>query len=286
MGRLKLDGGLDVEYVGDDGKGYLNPLDEKLLCRVACQCSLKPEIAINGNEQKQNCMEKTLDTINKIDPHNAYYKPEVSYDMTKKPPRPILESNPKPGVAAQKHPSWLGWLKKHWDDPEAGRPKFERNTGQIRRPDIVIVYDPMESPVQENIRQIVEVKFPGDFLKDGQERDYSRIAGSRKKLVVLEVGSCGCDSPERQPILSPDTVKVQASSIANDGYIDDSRAYEDAQGILNVEASPIDDDTPYNTGSYFRLSPKDQQLLSESATVALAGAVVMAATSAWLAALL
>jgi hypothetical protein len=67
---------------------------------------------------------------------------------------------------------------------------------------VVIVNDPARPPTQDNIKQIVEMKFPPDKLTEVQEDAYKRIAGDRKKLQVLEPRHCNCDAPE------PDAAKV------------------------------------------------------------------------------
>jgi hypothetical protein len=53
-----------------------------------------------------------------------------------------------------------------------------------------------QPPVQSNIRQVVEFKFPPDDYGRNQERDYIRIAGSRSKFVPLGPAECGCGNDE------------------------------------------------------------------------------------------
>jgi len=67
----------------------------------------------------------------------------------------------------------------------------------LRRPDVVVVNDPMQPPVQSNIRHVVEFKFPPDDYSRNQQRDYIRIAGSRSKFVPLGPAECGCGDDER-----------------------------------------------------------------------------------------
>lgn len=51
-----------------------------------------------------------------------------------------------------------GWISKYWDeDPE--HPPFKPGKGMIRRPDVIIVQNPNRPPTQDNIKQVVEMKF-------------------------------------------------------------------------------------------------------------------------------
>lgn len=61
---------------------------------------------------------------------------------------------------------------------------------------MVIVNDPTKPPTQDNIKQIVEMKFPPDAISERQEAAYIKIAGDAAKLKILEPGDCGCDTPE------------------------------------------------------------------------------------------
>lgn len=108
------------------------------------------------------------------------------------PPEPIMNSEDD----TQPH-SWLrGWIDKYWGDPDKDRPTWKPNRGYVRRPDVVIVNDPTSSPTQDNIRMVVEIKFPNDDLGDGQLEAYIRIAGSFDKTVLLESSECDCNQVE------------------------------------------------------------------------------------------
>ena len=197
MAELTPQGSEARAYIGVPNK--LRYTDQKALCSLACMCQHAPDISRSGQNLKQNCMARNLDTVNHMQPSKAYYKPEVSYDMTRRPPAPILESNPPAGQEPQKHGSWLGWLSKYWNDPEMGRPPYKPGKGYIKRPDIIIVNDPLKSPVQSNIYQVVEVKFPGDLLSENQEKSYQKIAGDNKRFVLLTVeDDCGCNSSQHE----------------------------------------------------------------------------------------
>ena len=216
MAELTPQGSEGRAYIGVPNK--LRYTDQKALCSLACMCQHAPDISRSGQNLKQNCMARNLDTVNRVQPSKAHYKPEVSYDMTQRPPAPILESNPPAGQEPQKHGSWLGWLSKHWDDPEVGRPKYRPGTQQIRRPDIIIVDDPLKSPVQSNIYQVVEVKFPGDIMRPRQREHYEIIAGDKRRLVILNVDECECDNNQREKV--PEPLTTLESSANTQPYFD------------------------------------------------------------------
>lgn len=176
----------------------LDPQDKGVLCSAMCFCQATPNQAVDGKNLKQSCVAQRLGELNEILQGRSPYRPEVSYDMTKDPPAPILDS--QDGMSGH---SWLpGWIRKYWDaDPE--HPPFETGTGMIRRPDVVIVNDPSRPPTQDNIKQVVEMKFPPDPEDPEQMRAYSAIAGSKQKVVAMEPADCDCDKPEPEPANVP-----------------------------------------------------------------------------------
>jgi hypothetical protein len=112
--------------------------------------------------------------------------------MTKNPPVPIMNYEIKTMV----HEWAPGWIKKRWnEDPE--HPLWLPGKGYVRRPDVVIVKDPTKPPTQDNIKQVVEIKFEKDPWGEGQARDYEKISG-RGKLVELTPKECSCDDPDRK----------------------------------------------------------------------------------------
>ena len=222
--------------VDEEGYGKLDYVDEKMLCSLACQCKAAPDTTKTKKGKtlnlKQICMSNKIDFINNTTSNSLTYKAEVSYDMTQTPPRPILESRPPLGKAPQKHQSWLGWLKKYWGDSEMNRPEYQ--TGMIRRPDIIIVHNPQDSPVQQNIKQVVEVKFPNDPIRDGQEDDYQEIAGSKSKLVFLHVDDCSCETRDTQRQPAPEPVPAPSTEPAPERYkfTADAELEQMEQGII------------------------------------------------------
>ncbi|QXH49824.1 VRR-NUC domain-containing protein [Pseudomonas fakonensis] len=171
----------------------LDPQDKMVLCSAVCYCSSTPNISQDGKSLKQACVAQRLGELDEKLYGRSLYKPEVSYDMTKNPPQPILDS--ETGSSAH---GWIpGWIKKYWDeDPE--HPPFKPGKGMIRRPDVVIVKDPRKPPTQDNIKQVVEMKFPPDPPNRGQADAYAKIAGNKNKVVVMKSTDCDCSQENQQ----------------------------------------------------------------------------------------
>ncbi|MEO5933367.1 MAG: VRR-NUC domain-containing protein [Duganella sp.] len=172
-------------------------VDKKVLCSAICKCKNDPGIGIDGRSLKQSCVSKQLRGLDAALEHRSPYKPEVNYDMTKEPPEPIMDS----AVDTKPH-DWLpGFIKKHWE-ADHGSP-YLKGMGMVRRPDVVIVKDPSRSPTQDNIKQVVEIKFPPDDMDEKQARAYIRIAGDDSKLVKIGPENCDCNQPEPKPSKIP-----------------------------------------------------------------------------------
>lgn len=177
-------------------------VDEKILCELFCCC-----LTTGGN---QACVEEALTTADKQTGYKSRYKAEVSYNMQIKPPRPMMEKDRNRNLTTQPIPREdFGHLTSRAEieyDP-ALRRRAGTEGYRIRRPDVVVVKDPTKPPGQDNISQVIEMKFPGDSLSDGQEEDYIRIAGGESKLKVYRKDKpCKCRDKERQRV--PVTVPV------------------------------------------------------------------------------
>lgn len=174
----------------------LDYLDKKVLCTAICKCKNTPGVGKDGRSLKQVCVSAQLRALDASLQHRSPYKPEINYDMTKEPPEPIMDST----IETKGH-DWLpGWLKKWWpEDPE--RPPFKPGRGLVRRPDVIIVEDPTKPPTQDNIKKVVEIKFPPDTMDERQEEAYRRIAGDAE-VVTMTPDKCDCDKME------PDKPKV------------------------------------------------------------------------------
>lgn len=180
------------------GRPNIDFVDKKVLCSAICKCKDTPGIGKDGRSLKQSCVSKRLAGLDGILEHRSPYKPEVNYDMTKQPPAPIMDST----IETKTH-DWLpGWIKKWWDVPdEQGdqRPPFEAGEGMVRRPDVVIVNDPTRPPTQDNIKQVVEIKFPPDKRNARQAAAYAQIAGDENKSIEMGPEDCDCDQPDPDP---------------------------------------------------------------------------------------
>ena len=171
----------------------LDPRDRKVLCSAMCYCRTKPNISTDGKKSlKQACVAQRLLELDEILQGRSPYKPEVSYDMTKDPPQPIMDSQ----TGTQPH-GWIpGWIRKYWHlDPD--HPPFEADTGMIRRPDVLVLNNPSGVPTQSNIKVLVEMKFPPDKEDPEQAQAYERIAGSEQKVVIMGPKDCDCDQEEQ-----------------------------------------------------------------------------------------
>jgi hypothetical protein len=170
-------------------RGPLRPDDESVLCSAICKCKDAPGIGKDGRKLNQVCVSQRLKTLDGIMQGRSFYKPEVNYDMSQDPPAPIMSSEDD----MQPHGWLVGWIKKHWGDADAGRPDFKPGKGMIRRPDVVIVKNPNLPPTQDNLRSVVEIKFPGDALSPGQKEAYVDIAGGEDKFKLMQSTECNCD---------------------------------------------------------------------------------------------
>ena len=112
------------------------------------------------------------------------------------------------------------WIKKYWGSKPEHSPKYKPGTGLIRRPDVVIVKDASKPPTQNNIKQIVEMKFPPDTLTARQRDAYILIAGEENKLATLEPGDCDCQSEEpKGPNMPVEELGAAAAAAAWVAYI-------------------------------------------------------------------
>lgn len=171
--------------------GGLNPADKQVLCELMCRCNKAGNYPVgsDGRALKQQCVSTILQGIDDSLGNKSPYKPEISYDMRSSPPAPIMDSR----TPTRGHRWVPGWMQKQG---------LSGGAGQVRRPDVILVKDRTRPPTQDNIKQVVEMKFPGDSVSLEQRRAYERIAGDREKLVVLELEDCNCpkdEKPQEQP---------------------------------------------------------------------------------------
>ena len=144
----------------------IDPADKIILCSAMCKCDKAPNIASDGKRLKQGCIAAHMKGLEAALNYRSNYKQELNFDMTQRPPAPIMDS----GVDTKGHDFLPGWIKKYWGSKPEHSPVFKAGTGTIRRPDVVIVKDASKPPIQDNIKQIVEMKFPPDTLTEAQEQ--------------------------------------------------------------------------------------------------------------------
>lgn len=197
-------------------KPRIEPDDKKILCNAMCKCDKNPNVGKDGKQLKQACVSERLKSLDKLLSYRSPYKQEINYDMTKQPPAPIMDSK----IDTKGHDYLPGWIKKRWGSEPEHPSVYKPGTGLIRRPDVVVVKDPLKPPNQDNIKQIVEMKFPPDAITEAQERAYERIAGDEQKLVTLEPGDCDCNSREPEdPNMPVESLGFAAGAAAWLAYI-------------------------------------------------------------------
>lgn len=194
-GGMSLEGATTIVPVN---KPELDFSDKKVLCSAMCKCQSQPNIGADGRSLKQECVSGRLKTVDAALEHRSPYKPEVTYDMTKRPPEPFMDKE----VATKNRNLFPTWTQKIWPQEPTRPAPYKPGRGYTRRPDVVIVNDPTKPPTQDNIKQVVEMKFPGDPYREGQYDDYVRIAGDRTKMVLLELKECDCGQtgPEKSKV--------------------------------------------------------------------------------------
>lgn len=191
IGGMSPDG--QTTQVGMSGR--LSKKDRAVLCSVLCKCKSIGVATRNGRIQRQRCVQQRLDSTNEVSRIETgaptEYCPEQTYNMNAEPPEPVTD----PDDPLRPHSDLRQWIEDFWP---GGRKQYKAGAGNLRRPDVVVVNDPTQPPVQSNIKQVVEFKFPPDDYSRNQERDYIRIAGSRSKFVTLGPAECGCGDDEQK----------------------------------------------------------------------------------------
>lgn len=153
---------------------------------------LSTEIRRNGKSYQMSLKQVMMSGLIRVDEiarnYQWWYKAEVPFDMRTTPPRPFLSSTLLKEGPGRRHTT---------------NPFPVPGSGIYRRPDVIIVknkYDRwpgLAGPDTENqmhvdnLERLVEVKFPGDDLKDDQYEEYMLIVGNdRKRMTILEIHDC------------------------------------------------------------------------------------------------
>ncbi|UUM28836.1 VRR-NUC domain-containing protein [Acinetobacter colistiniresistens] len=196
---------IKVVAIGND---QLDPQDKEVICKAICYCDARPNKGKAGHNQYQSCVSERLKELDRFLGHHSPYKPEVNYDMHKNPPEPIMDK----GILTKAHDYLPGWIKKYWEK-DKGYP-YEAGEGMVRRPDVVIVKDPTKPPTQDNIKQVVEIKFGTDDFGKTQKEEYAKIAGNRHKVKQLDANECDCGNQKDDNASEVSTAAAWATAIA------------------------------------------------------------------------
>ncbi len=173
----------------------MTPAERATICSAICQCDASPMISATGAQLKQLCVSSKLNAQDAAAGYQSTIKSEVSYDMTQNPPAPIMVN----GMPTRPHPPG--------SFPGQKIPDFVPGAGMMRRPDAVIVNDPTLPPAGDNIRSVVEIKFPPDQPNPLQNANYARINGGVPPEEMSPQGcGCGKKEPEKVPVPVPSPV--------------------------------------------------------------------------------
>lgn len=188
-------------------RNTLDASDRQALCSVICKCNSMPTIGADGQKLRQQCVSGRLKAADAISGNQSPYKAEINYDMSRDPPAPIMNS----AMATKAHDYLPGWIQKYWPGGLGG---YTPGVGNIRRPDVVIVNDPSLPPMQDNIKNVVEIKFPPDRRDVKQQEAYARIAGDSSKVALMQPLDCGCSDGGNEQS-APSTNRVTSSDLDN-----------------------------------------------------------------------
>ncbi len=178
---------IKVVAIGND---KLDPEDKKVLCSAICHCHYQPHKGKNDQNLYQSCVSARLKELDLFLGHRSPWKPELTYDMTESPPKPVTDKN----IATKAHDYVWGWIKKNWLKDKGY--EYEKGEGMTRRPDVVIVKDPTKPPTQDNIKYVVEIKLGDDEFGTEQRKSYAEVAGDKSKVKVLDPDSCECGNDD------------------------------------------------------------------------------------------
>lgn len=132
--------------------------DKKVLCLVVCYCSSMFNFSQDGKSFKQVCVVQWLGELDEVFQGCSFYKFEVSYDMIKNLLQLIFDSQ----IGNSLYGWILGWISKYWDE-DLEYLLFKLGKGMICRFDVIIVQNFNRLLIQDNIKQVVEMKFLFDL---------------------------------------------------------------------------------------------------------------------------
>ncbi len=167
------------------------------LCEIYCHCY--------RNGGKQACVEEELNVLDEQLNGESPFIAEMPYNMTNSPPTPMPSvNNPKRGSK-----NW------HYENHPHYPKNFKSKTGMVRRPDVVILDDPTGPASGDNLRAVVEMKFPPDRWDTAEMRerddDYETIIRDNNpdgQYIKIDESkdSCDCDNKrekQKEPVPVP-----------------------------------------------------------------------------------
>jgi hypothetical protein len=159
-------------------------VDDKLFCATMCCCLKSPGVGASGQNLYQSCVDGVFRSADEALGWKSRYKSEISYVMNppSSPGVPMPLMSQTSGIPTKPTDYWQGRARDQLGDG------WIPGTGMVRRPDITIVTDPCQPPVQGNIERVVEMKFAGDLNDPEQNAAYQQIAGSKSGYSVLRAG--------------------------------------------------------------------------------------------------
>lgn len=210
---------------------FKNPLKE-MMCIVMCACkklfednkdspelwtddvtpgpdavAAAPETEESASDKapklQQNCVATLFQSLDAATEWRSWIKAEVSYDMDGykagfKNIGDKISGRPQPLMSRNTPTKPLYW---HWGViSHVGRrknvllsqPTFTKGHS-LKRPDIVVVRNPAQPPVESNIAMIYEMKF-NEKPDKRQEEEYQKIVnGDENRVQTIEVKDCRCE---------------------------------------------------------------------------------------------
>ena len=184
-------------------------------------------VKTNSVDKLKNMIKKTYDIQEAF---KWWYKPEVTFSMPKSlsgVPVPHLIKN-KDEIQDKNRRHSPNWRSPVVLQQDRVRSKISVKK-QRRRPDLIIVKDEnikwpgreidaedslYNEEYDDNLKCLVEMKFPGDKLSEDQEEDYIQIA-TEKRLSVVHIRQ---DEREDLKQFTPDFVPVFATKNLPDPY--------------------------------------------------------------------
>lgn len=194
-------------------------LDNKLICMVMCCCKDYPAVGAADQNLMQGCADSVFESADAALGWQSRYKSEISYVMrpldapgglpTGAPPAPLMSQTTVPTRPSQ------NWIQRA---SQALGSSWEKGSGMVRRPDLIIVDNPCLPPVQSNIERVAELKFGGDQNDADQNEAYQKIAGGRDNYDVFRAGGkpqegdsqiCDCSDDQYRRLVQVTTQEAQ-----------------------------------------------------------------------------